>query len=85
MNTEHLVRLTGAQRGERSPKRVTHLNDYRPRVWKTRVGEIAAHIPRTRNTVWDRRNRTAAKGDATDPIHSPRMSGCGFRPPREPS
>src|SRR3954468_2751077 len=31
--------LTGAQRGERSAERVTHLNGYRPRLWETRVGE----------------------------------------------
>ena len=41
--------LTGAQRGERSPERVTHLNGYRPRVWETRVGEIELAIPRTRS------------------------------------
>src|SRR3954469_6368260 len=41
--------LTGAQRGERSPERVTYLNGYRPRVWETRVGEIELAIPRTRS------------------------------------
>src|SRR3954451_9291053 len=41
--------LIGAQRGERSPERVTYLNGYRPRVWETRVGEIELVIPRTRS------------------------------------
>jgi putative transposase len=41
--------LTGAQRGERSPERVTHLNGYRERAWETRVGEIELQIPRTRS------------------------------------
>ena len=43
-----VAQLTGAQRGERSSERVTHLNGYRPRVWETRVGEIELAIPRTR-------------------------------------
>ena len=41
--------LTGAQRGERSLERVTHLNGYRERAWETRVGEIELQIPRTRS------------------------------------
>lgn len=41
--------LTGAQRGERSSERVTHLNGYRERAWETRVGEIELQIPRTRS------------------------------------
>ena len=44
-----VARLTGAQRGERTPERVTHLNGYRPRLWETRVGEIELAIPRTRS------------------------------------
>ena len=44
-----VAQLTGAQRGERSSERVTHLNGYRPRLWDTRVGEIELAIPRTRS------------------------------------
>ena len=44
-----VAQLTGAQRGERSHERVTHLNGYRPRLWETRVGEIELAIPRTRS------------------------------------
>jgi putative transposase len=44
-----VTQLTGAQRGERSPERVTHLNGYRERAWETRVGEIELAIPRTRS------------------------------------
>src|SRR5215213_4263452 len=44
-----VAQLTGAQRGERSPERLTHLNGYRPRVWETRVGEIDLLIPRKRS------------------------------------
>ena len=40
-----VAQLTGAQRGERSPERVTHLDGYRPRLWETRVGEIELAIP----------------------------------------
>jgi putative transposase len=44
-----VAQLTGAQRGERSPERATHLNGYRPRSWETRVGEIELLIPKTRS------------------------------------
>jgi len=44
-----VTQLTGAQRGERSPERVTNLNGYRERAWETRVGEIELAIPRTRS------------------------------------
>ena len=44
-----VAQLTGAQRGERSPDRATHLNGYRPRTWETRVGEIELLIPKTRS------------------------------------
>ena len=44
-----VMQLTGAQRGERSSQRVTHLNGYRERAWETRVGEIELAIPRTRS------------------------------------
>lgn len=44
-----VTQLTGAQRGERSAERVTHLNGYRERAWDTRVGEIELAIPRTRS------------------------------------
>jgi putative transposase len=44
-----VMQLTGAQRGERSPQRVTNLNGYRERAWETRVGEIELAIPRTRS------------------------------------
>ena len=44
-----VAQLTGAQRGERSPDRATHLNGYRPRSWETRVGEIELLIPKTRS------------------------------------
>jgi hypothetical protein len=32
--------LIGAERGERTPERLTHGNGYRPRVWSTRAGEL---------------------------------------------
>ena len=44
-----VTQLTGAQRGERTPERVTNLNGYRERAWETRVGEIELAIPRTRS------------------------------------
>src|SRR3954466_13903674 len=44
-----VAQLTGAQRGERSSDRVTHLNGYRPRLWEARVGELELAIPRTRS------------------------------------
>ena len=39
----------GAARGEVSAERRTHRNGYRPRVWETRVGELALAIPRARS------------------------------------
>jgi putative transposase len=38
----------GAERGERTPQRVTHRNGYRPRDWDTRVGTVGLEIPRLR-------------------------------------
>jgi putative transposase len=40
--------LIGAERGERSPERLTHRNGYRPRPWQTRAGEIELAIPKLR-------------------------------------
>jgi putative transposase len=40
--------LTGADRGERSPDRVTYRNGYRPRAWDTRAGSIELAVPRLR-------------------------------------
>jgi len=40
--------LVGAERGERSPERLTHRNGYRPRPWQTRAGEIELAIPKLR-------------------------------------
>jgi transposase-like protein len=40
--------LTGAERGERSPERVTYRNGYRPRPWDTRTGSIELAVPRLR-------------------------------------
>lgn len=40
--------LTGAERGERSPDRVTYRNGYRPRPWDTRTGTIELAVPRLR-------------------------------------
>ena len=39
---------TGAERGERSPDRLTHRNGYRARPWDTRVGTLALQIPKVR-------------------------------------
>jgi putative transposase len=38
----------GADRGERTPERVTQRNGYRPRQWDTRVGGIELAIPKLR-------------------------------------
>jgi hypothetical protein len=40
--------LVGAERGERTPERLTHRNGYRPRPWQTRAGEIELAIPKLR-------------------------------------
>jgi putative transposase len=40
--------LIGADRGERTPERLTHRNGYRPRRWDTRAGEIDLQIPKLR-------------------------------------
>src|SRR5215467_1520367 len=40
--------LIGAERGERSPERLTHRNGYRERTWSTRAGEIELAIPKIR-------------------------------------
>jgi putative transposase len=40
--------LIGAERGERSPGRLTHRNGYRARSWSTRAGEIELAIPKIR-------------------------------------
>jgi putative transposase len=40
--------LVGAERGERTPERLTHRNGYRPRAWQTRAGEIELAIPKIR-------------------------------------
>ena len=39
---------TGAERGERSPDRLTHRNGYRARPWDTRVGTLELQIPKVR-------------------------------------
>jgi len=40
--------LIGAERGERSPERLTHRNGYRARSWSTRAGELELAIPKIR-------------------------------------
>ncbi len=40
--------MTGAERGERSPERITHRNGYRDRPWDTRVGTLDLRIPKVR-------------------------------------
>ncbi len=40
--------LIGAERGERSPERLTHRNGYRERRWDTRAGELELAIPKLR-------------------------------------
>jgi transposase-like protein len=40
--------LIGAERGERTPERLTQRNGYRPRPWATRAGELELQIPKLR-------------------------------------
>jgi putative transposase len=40
--------LIGAERGERTPERLTQRNGYRPRPWHTRAGELELQIPKLR-------------------------------------
>src|SRR5690349_16282915 len=40
--------LIGAERGERTPDRLTHRNGYRSRAWSTRAGELELAIPKLR-------------------------------------
>src|SRR5919201_2898462 len=40
--------MVGAERGERTPERLTHRNGYRPRPWQTRAGELELAIPKIR-------------------------------------
>jgi len=40
--------LVGAERGERTPERLTHRNGYRARPWQTRAGELELAIPKLR-------------------------------------
>jgi transposase-like protein len=40
--------LIGAERGARTPERLTHRNGYRQRVWSTRAGELELAIPKIR-------------------------------------
>jgi putative transposase len=40
--------LVGAERGERTPERLTHRNGYRSRSWSTRAGELELAIPKIR-------------------------------------
>jgi putative transposase len=40
--------LIGAERGERSPERLTYRNGYRQRAWQTRAGEVELAIPKIR-------------------------------------
>jgi transposase-like protein len=40
--------LIGAERGERTPERLTHRNGYRARPWQTRAGELELAIPKIR-------------------------------------
>src|SRR5436190_1794789 len=40
--------LIGAERGERTPERLTHRNGYRSRSWSTRAGELELAIPKLR-------------------------------------
>jgi putative transposase len=39
----------GAERGQRTPERVTHRNGYRPRDWDTRVGTVELEVPKLRS------------------------------------
>jgi putative transposase len=40
--------LVGAERGERTPERLTQRNGYRSRPWQTRAGELELAIPKLR-------------------------------------
>ena len=40
--------LIGAERGERTPERLTYRNGYRSRSWSTRAGELELAIPKLR-------------------------------------
>src|SRR5918995_2480288 len=40
--------LVGAERGERTPDRLTHRNGYRTRPWQTRASELELAIPKLR-------------------------------------
>lgn len=42
----------GAERHERSDKRVTYRNGYRPREWETRVGTVELQIPKLREGTY---------------------------------
>jgi|GEM_PF-3478161 len=45
---------TGADRYERSEKRITSRNGYRPREWDTRVGTLDLQIPKLRQGSYAR-------------------------------
>ncbi|HOZ50023.1 MAG TPA: IS256 family transposase [Candidatus Hydrogenedentes bacterium] len=47
---EELARHLGAERHERTEQRTGHRNGYKPRTFKTRVGEIALAVPQARGT-----------------------------------
>ena len=47
MDAEVTARI-GAERGERSPDRLTYRNGYRTRQWDTRVGTMELRIPKLR-------------------------------------
>ena len=47
MDAEVTARI-GAERGERSPDRLTYRNGYRSRTWDTRVGTMELRIPKLR-------------------------------------
>lgn len=47
MEVEVSARI-GAERGQRTPERVTHRNGYRPRDWDTRVGTVELQVPKLR-------------------------------------
>jgi putative transposase len=47
MEVEVSARI-GAERGQRTPERVTQRNGYRPRDWDTRVGTVELQVPKLR-------------------------------------
>lgn len=47
MEVEVSARI-GAERGQRTPERVTQRNGYRPREWDTRVGTVELQVPKLR-------------------------------------